>query len=162
MPISAPANGAARPAAMPPRGWPAPSSSSWSAPTPMWWGCRSTRPWRCWPARGFRPISAGPPRCERRRRCARSAVRSVETGGLGDLRKTTPCKVHSPAATSRFDLAEHVDLDGAGEQRPPALQEGLQPRVAGELLAIGFERLVHLVIDDLDELGRLIDVLQQA
>ena len=42
--ISPPANGAARRAAMPSRGLPAPSPSSSSAPTPTWSGCRSTRP----------------------------------------------------------------------------------------------------------------------
>ena len=45
--ISPRANGAARPAAMPCRGWPAPSWSSWSAPTPTSSACRSTRRSAC-------------------------------------------------------------------------------------------------------------------
>jgi hypothetical protein len=53
-----------------------------------------------------------------------------------------------------IDLAEYVDLDGAGKHRPPGLQERLQPRIAGDLPAARFKRLVDLVIDDLDELSR--------
>ena len=63
-PISPPANGAARPAATPRRGWPAASSSRSSAPTPTSSACRCTRPRRCCPARASRSTSAGSTRCD--------------------------------------------------------------------------------------------------
>jgi septum formation protein len=57
--ISPRANGAARPAAMPSRASPAPSSSSSSAPIPASSACRSTRRSTCSAARAFRSASAG-------------------------------------------------------------------------------------------------------
>ena len=57
-PISAPANGAAKPAAMRCRASPDPSWSRWSAPTPMWSACRSTRPTTLLGGEGF-PIRFG-------------------------------------------------------------------------------------------------------
>src|SRR5436305_1704090 len=82
-------------------------------PTPTWSACRSTRRWRCSPARAFRPTSAGSTRYDA-----------------------------APAGRLCLDFAENIDLDGAGEHVPPGLQERLQARVAGDLLAAGLERFV--------------------
>src|ERR1700722_9873243 len=135
---------------MPPRGSPAPSSSSWSAPTPTSSACRSTRPWRFSPARVSRPPWGG----RRRRRAVPTA--SAALPGLA------PCARSAAFAFARFgELSEYVDLDGAREHGAPSMQERLQPRVAGKLLAVGLERLVDLVIDDLHELGGLVDILEE-
>ena len=57
-PISPPANGAARPAAMRRRASPAASSSRSSAPTPTWSACRCTRPLTLLAGEGY-PIHFG-------------------------------------------------------------------------------------------------------
>jgi hypothetical protein len=56
----------------------------------------------------------------------------------------------------------NVNLDRAGEQRPPGLQIGLHPRIAGHPLAVDLEELVGLVLDLLDEAGRVVNILQQT
>src|SRR5579871_1849901 len=65
-------------------------------------------------------------------------------------------------AALSFHFAENIDLDCARKHLPPSLQKGLQPGIAGDLLAARLERLVNLVIDDLQELRRVVDILEEA
>src|ERR1700731_5307913 len=57
---------------------------------------------------------------------------------------------------------KNVDLQRAGEHHPPGLQKSLHPNVAGDALPVELPVFVGLVFDLLDELGRVVDVLQQA
>src|SRR5271166_5902746 len=97
---------------MRPRASPAASLSSWSAPIPTSSACRFTKPRRCLPARVIRSGPAG------------------STGRSGGGR---------PSMALLVDLAEDVHLDRAGEHRSPHLQERLEPRIAGDLLAVRFQ-----------------------
>src|SRR5262245_51439686 len=59
-------------------------------------------------------------------------------------------------------VAIHVDLDGAGEQRAPSLQIGLNARIAGDPLAVELDDLVGLVFHFMNEAGWIVHILQQA
>src|SRR5262249_59422121 len=65
-------------------------------------------------------------------------------------------------AGSSLNFEEDIDLDRARKHLPPRLQEGLQPRITGDLLSACLERLVNLVIDDLNKLCRVVDILKKA
>ena len=60
---------------------------------------------------------------------------------------------------SRADLL--VDLHSAGYQRAPGLQIGLHLRIARDLLPAQLDGFRRLIVDDLDELRRIVHVLQQ-
>src|SRR5215470_16799912 len=61
-----------------------------------------------------------------------------------------------------FYFAENINFNGTGKHLPPCLQKGLQPGIAGDLLAACLERRVNLVIDELSKLRRVVDILQKA
>src|SRR5580700_9676206 len=65
-----------------------------------------------------------------------------------------------PSSDSHF--LKNVDLQRAGEHHPPGLQERLHSEIAGDALPVELPVFVRLVFDFLNELGRVVDVLQQA
>src|SRR5215467_13080428 len=80
-----------------------------------------------------------------------------ELGSAGGQIKTTPASFPGNSY-----LLIHVDLDRARQHRAPGLHETLQPRVAGDALAVDLDRLVGLIFDHLGEAGRVVHVLKQA
>src|SRR5262245_23050526 len=60
------------------------------------------------------------------------------------------------------DFLVDIDIHRTAKQRPPALEIGLYPWIAGNSMAVKLDRLVRLVLDLLHEAGRIVHVLQQA
>jgi phosphomannomutase/phosphoglucomutase len=65
-------------------------------------------------------------------------------------------------ANRELHFLKYVDLEHAGKHRAPGLQIDLHARIAGDALAAQFPVLDRLVVDDLHELRRVVDVLQEA
>jgi hypothetical protein len=64
--------------------------------------------------------------------------------------------------SSDSDFLKNVDFERGGEHRPPSLQERLHPNVAGDALPVELPAFVGFVFDFLNELGGVVDVLQEA